>query len=160
MKGSILDVLILGIALFILAVGIAVAAIVASSVKTASAATLSSEAAQNALQQGINAVGTFNYGFVIVAVGLGLSSVILAILVPSHPIFMVVSIICLMIYMVVLPALSNAFGLLQENPNFVSVSSDFLLMNAIMNNLPLFGLVFGVLIIIAMYTRYQSSGQA
>jgi len=111
MKGSIFDVLILGIALFILAVGIIVAAIVANTVKTASANTLSSEAAQNALQQGINAVATFNYGFVIVAVGLGLSSVILAILVPSHPVFMIVSIICLMIFMVVLPALSNAFGL-------------------------------------------------
>jgi hypothetical protein len=160
MKGSIFDVLIMGISLFVLAVGIAIAAIIISSVQTSTSDILTSATAQEALQQGVNAVGTFNYGFVVIAVGLGLGSVILAILVPSHPIFMIVSIISLMIFMVILPIFSNAFGLLQEESSFSAVSSNFSLMNAIMNNLPLFGAVFGALIIIAMYTRYRSGGQA
>jgi hypothetical protein len=155
-KGSIFDVLIIAISLTVLAIGILVASIVMTNVQVSMGPTLDNPVATEALQQGTNAINTFNYGFVIIAVGLGLGSVIFAFLTPTHPIFMILSILMLMIFIIIIPQLSNVYQTMTSDAIFTGAAANFGLMSLIMNNLPLFSTVFAVMIMIALYLRWNS----
>lgn len=158
MKGSMLDIIIAGIALTALAIGILVASTVMTSVQT-SLNPMMPAISQDVLTQGVNAVNTFNYGFVIIMFGMGIAGVIFAWLVPTHPIFVILSIIMLLISVVILPIFSNAFETFSTNPSMSSATANFPVMTYFMNNLPLIEVIFGALTMIVMYTRWRSSGQ-
>jgi hypothetical protein len=158
MKGSMMDIIIMGVTLLVLAISILVASLVMGNFQASTVDTLTTAGAQAALTQGAVAVNTFNYGFIVIAIGLGLGGLIFAWLVPTHPIFIIVSVIMLLIGVVVLPVLSNAFETVSTDATMSTATSNFPLMVVFMSNLPLIGTVFGVLMIIVLYTRYQNSG--
>lgn len=158
MKGSMFDIIIAGISLLVLGIGILVASVVMDSVQT-SLNPLVPAVSQDVLTQGVNAINTFNYGFVIIMFGLGIGGVIFAWLVPTHPIFIILSIMMLLISVIILPVLSNAFESFATNASMAPATANFPLMMYLMSNLPAIEIVFGILTIIVMYTRWKDSGQ-
>jgi len=153
-----MDIFVAGIALLALAIGIMVASVVMNNVQV-SLNPMVPTISQDVLTQGVNAVNTFNYGFVIIMFGMGIAGIIFAWLVPTHPIFIILSIVMLMISVVILPIFSNAFETFSSNPTMSSAAASFPLMTYFMGNLLLIEVIFGALTMIVMYTRWRSSGQ-
>lgn len=158
MKGSMLDVIFIGVTLVALSFGVIIASMLMSQIQTSAAVTM--PLAANAMNDGTAAINTFNYGFVFIAIGLFISSLIFAWLTPTHPIFMIAAIVSLLIAVLILPILSNVYGTFNADSVMSGASSNFPLMSWMMQGLPLLGTVFGVLLIIVMYTRWQNSGTA
>ena len=159
-KGSLFDVIILGVTMLVLAIGILIGSLVMTQIQTSTSSMLTSAGAQAALQAGTDAINTFNYGFVIIVIGGAIGSLILAWMVPSHPIFMLVSVIMLLLSVVVLPILANTYETFASTSEMASAAASFPLMNLLMSNMPLIGVVFGVMMMIVLYTRYNTQGTA
>lgn len=159
MKGSMLDILIIGITLLAFSITILVAYVVMVNVQTTMGPQMMGAEAANALSQGVAAVQMFDYSFTIIFVGLGLASVIFAFLVPSHPIFIALSVLMLLIDMIVLPQFSNMYESVRGNGTLAASASTFPIMTSIMQNLPLVLAALGSLVMIVMYTRWRQEGQ-
>ena len=156
MKGSMLDMIFIPVAIFAVAIGIFVAAVLLSDLSTISIFT-DTPAGINALAQGTAAVNTFNWGFLIIAFGLGIGAVAYGFLYPSHPIFIVLGIVMLVLSMVTTPIISNAFGTFVSESSMSAVAGDFPLIVWLMGDtLPIFIAVFGFMLLIAMYSRARS----
>ena len=158
MKGSILDMLIFAIVAFIFAVGVILANTIMQAIDAGTASTFTSAAAQAGIQGGLAAVGMFDWLYPLIMVGLVIGGVIFAIMIPSHPIMIVPTIICIAVFMVVIPPMANAYELVAANPMLTASAVSFPLIGAIMGNLPTIALVFGVLLFVAMFLKYQSGG--
>jgi hypothetical protein len=158
-KGSSFDIIIMSIALVLLAIGILVASVVMNAVQTTLGPTLNNAVATEALAQGVNAVNTFNYGFIVIFFGLAAGSLIFAYLIPTHPIFIILSIIMLMVSVVVLPILSNAFESFASDSSMAGAAASFPVMTFFMGNMTTILIALGFLTVIVMYTRWNSSGQ-
>ena len=156
MRGSMLDMIFIPVAIFVIAIGIFVAAILFSDLSTLGIFTDTASGVK-ALAQGTAAVNTFNYGFLIIAFALGAGAVAYGFLYPSHPIFIILGVIMLVLSMVTTPIISNAFGTFLEDSHAAGVASSFPLIVWLMGDpLPIFITVFGVLLIIVMYSRLRS----
>lgn len=154
-KGSMLDMIFIPVALFIIAIGIFVAAVLFEDLSTASIFTDTTEGA-NALSQGVAAVNTFNYGFLIIAFGLGAGAIAYGYLYPSHPIFIILGIVMLVFSMIVTPIISNAFGTFTSESEIAGITSNFPFITWFMGDpLPIFTAVFGFILIIVMYSRLR-----
>lgn len=157
-KGSVLDIFILGAAGLILAIGILIGSTVMTALQTSTVEIMPSAGAIEAMAQGTAAVNTFNYGFIVIFFGMGIGGLIAAYLVPTHPIMIVASVLMLVISMVVLPAISNSYETFAAAPAMAAAAANFSLIGLVMGNLPLIGAVFGFLMIIVLFMRYNSSG--
>ena len=155
MKGSMLDMIFIPVALFVLAIGVFIAAVVLSEISTISP--FDSGPASTAITQGVNAVNTFNWGFLLIAFGLGAGAVAYGYLYPSHPIFIILGVVMMVFAMITTPIISNAFDTFTDDTQMAAVAGDFPLIVWLMGDpLPIFIAVFGFLIIIAMYSRMRS----
>ncbi len=97
---------------------------------------------------------------VIIAVGIGLGSVLLAYMTKSALPLLIFSILIAVIMLVVMPAMSNTFRSMSASSSFTGIMDNSLPMTKfIMANLPLFGLVFAVLIIVVVYGKTRGSGE-
>lgn len=143
------------VVLLIIGIGVFLASYILTSLGS-SFGTLSTPAA-DALADGAAAVNTFNYGFVIIAFGLGIGAVAYGYLYPSHPIFIVLGIVMMVFSMITTPMISNAFGTFVGSDQMSTVAGNFPLITWLMGDtLPIFITVFGALIIIVMYSRLRS----
>ena len=148
MKGGLFDLIFIMAMLMILGIGIYVSSYVLDQLPT-----FESESTTNVLANSRTALDTFNYGFAIIAVGMGLAAVVMAYLLPSHPIMIVAGIIMLVFVMIIAPQISNAFGVFIANENMATQASHFNILNYIMANLPLFLAAFGTMMLIALYMK-------
>jgi len=156
MKGSVLDVFVIAVVALVLSITILVSYTILDRVDDAMPT-----AGKNATAKGLEAVQTFDYGFIIMVGGLGLAGVIYAYLVPTNPILIVVSVVMLLAATVVTPIISNAFGTVSTNDQMSAASAQFPVMGSFMENLPVVMTVIGVIILIAMYIRRgDGSGSA
>lgn len=155
-KGSVLDMFVILVLLFASAIGIVVASKVFNSFR--SAWTPTDTTAQQIIGSGVTAVKSFNAGFLIFTVGLGIAAIIGAFLVPTHPIFFFLSFILLGIVLLIAPQFSNAWNVFINADDFATIGNDFPIMVEIMRNLPkiLFGI--GSIVLIAMYGKMNQGG--
>lgn len=153
MKASMLDMIFIPVILFTVAVGVFAAYYILDEMPTEH---FSSNASQTALTQGRAAIATFNYGFMIIAIGLGLGAIAYGYLYPSHPIFIVLGIIMLVFAMIPTGVISNTFGSFIAESEMASVAGNFPLIVWFMGDpLPLFIAVFGIILLIVMYSRIR-----
>lgn len=153
MKGSLLDVIFIPVVLLALSAMIIVGALVLDGMGSA----LPTEA-QPFIAQGEAAMQTFDYTFVIIAAALGIGSIALGFMYPSHPIFFVVGLIMMVISAITTPAVSNAFGTLVSSDAIASTAANYPIMTWFMeNSLVLFALIIGAVLMIAMYTGWRSA---
>ena len=154
------DVIMIGVTMLVLAMGVIIGSYVMTAITTGTTGMFTSATAQAAMASGTAAINTFNYGFVVIVIGGGIASLVLAWMVPSHPIFMVVSVVMLLISVVVLPVLANTYESFIGQADMATAAASFPLISAMMGNMPIIGVVFGVLMMIVLYTRYNQGGTA
>ena len=98
--------------------------------------------------------------FLVVTGGIALGAVIMAFVVKAHPALLIISIVLLAIVLVVLPVISNTFRNLATSSQFSSyVDTSLPYTKTIFINFPLFGLVFGFIILVVMYGKIRGGGK-
>lgn len=150
-KGTVLDLFIILVLLFSSAIGILVAARIYNSFNEAW--TPSYAEGTQIMSRADTAVKTFNYGYLIFTLGLGLAAIIGAFMVPTHPIFFFLSLIMLGVVLLITPQFSNAYESFLGETEVSTIANDYPIMVNIMRHLPkiLFG--FGALVLVAMYGK-------
>lgn len=95
------------------------------------------------------------FGFVFV--GLSIAAVVGASLIDVHPVFFILSLILLIAFIFVTAILSNSYYTLESNVAFSSFAEDFKIMHYIMNHLPFYTVIEGLLIALVLYGKARSS---
>ena len=153
MKGGVWDLLFIALAMFMLGFGILIAHTIITEVIATTSFTAT---AAGVLTNAQTAVATFNLGFIIIFVGLAATTVILAYMVPSHPIFIVTGVLTLVVLMVLIPMFSNAFGVLAADSQLSTAAASFPMVTYIMDSMPLWTAVIGMMVIIVMYVKWRN----
>ncbi len=90
-------------------------------------------------------------GILFLMIGMGAALVIGAALIKTHPAFFLVSIIILGVLVVVSPAMTNAFMGFATSDALTDDATEYSLSTYAISNFPIYVVVVGVLIIIALY---------
>lgn len=106
---------------------------------------------------GEGALKTFDYGFAFFVIGLGLSAVIFASLVKTHPVFLIFAIIIYAIAIMLSAQISNVWqSNIQNATIFENATGNFPIVNKFFSKLPLIILGEGLMMIFALYMSYKS----
>jgi len=106
------------------------------------------------LNAGISAFSVFDYMFVFFAVGLGAFTIISGFFINSHPVFFVFSALFLLPVCILTSAqITNAFDAFITADAIVAVANEFPYIVTLMRNLPLFFLVIGIMVAIAVHAK-------
>lgn len=97
---------------------------------------------------------SLDYGMLMLAIGLVISTVVSGFFIQTHPIFFIVSLICLIIVVSITPILSNSFMGIATTDEFTESAEDLPVSINIIGNLPIFVTVAGILLSIALYAKY------
>ena len=153
-KGSLLDIFLIPVILFVFGISIIVASLILGNMSSLSI--FSGSTGTSIYNNANTAVGTFNWTFIFVAVVLGLGSIAMGFMYPSHPILFVFGVIILATSMIVTPQISNAFGTFASNSEISSTASNFNMITWFMSNsLPIFMTVIGGLMLIALFSKIR-----
>jgi len=154
-KGTIFDLFIISMIMLLVAISVLVSYYVLNQI--ANTGTWSATST-SILTSGLSALTMFNYGFVIVFVGVSIATLIFAYMTPQHPIFFVVSLLLIIILMTIVPQYSNAYEIFIADPQISTVAGTFPVINYIMGNLPYFiaGLAFALMFV--SYMRWRNEG--
>lgn len=150
---TVLDLIPIMLILFVSALGVIVADKVLTDVKNTW--TPSSTSGQDIINK--NTIRPMNAGFLILTVGLGISTIIGAFMIRSHPIFFFISVFILGFVLLLSPQISNAWTTFIGNTQVATTGNNFPIIVAIMDNLPKILLGFGVVIMVAMYGKMRSN---
>ena len=163
-KGSILDIFLIIVFLFVGGISIVVIGNFWTQMRTSFVEEGLSTRAITFIDSTESSILNFDNVFLIIAVGLIISTIILAFTIHTHPIFFFISIILLMFALVVAPPLSNAFrSFINETDgggaDFNTTAANYPQMIWIVDNLPLIAaFVPGVGIIIALFLKFIAGG--
>jgi hypothetical protein len=105
--------------------------------------------------------GIVNYGLStpVVAVIFAAGAILLAAMLRSNPILLILSVFLWMIILLILGQLSNTFILFLEYMS-VEAQAALIVPSSLGSNLPMYGLIVGMLILIVMHRSYQGTGAA
>lgn len=160
-RGEVSDMLIWLITIFILAVGLFIIIYVVPSISGGlrTAGLNDSTAGANAIDSMEDmASGVFNYGFLILFVGLVISLMISSFLIRTHPIFMFLYILFLGITLFVGLYLGNAYDTLKNNAIFSSVVENASFINLVMGHIVEITLAVGALSMIIIFAKFSTFG--
>lgn len=160
-KGSLQDIIVIGVVLLFFGVVLLIGSLVMgrfndaiqahtdipTNAKTASAA-LNSEYG-----------GSLDYGFLMLAVGLGIVMLILAALVRIHPVFIPLFFIGLVIVIFLCGIFSNIYQEMAENSHLTAYADELVFTSYILEYLPLVVGVFGILLMIVMYKLWSVNNE-
>ena len=100
-----------------------------------------------------NTVGNMDYTYIIAYIGLGIFVIISMVFIRSHPIFLFISIVLLVILILVSAIMSNAYEELTAEGEMNTSASHFPLINYTMGKMPLFMLAISFLGLIALLAK-------
>ena len=95
----------------------------------------------------------FDNIFMFVFIGLGLAVVVSAFFIQSHPLFYFVSVVIFSILTFVTALFSNVYEEIILDPTFATAASGFTFMNHFMAYLPLYIIVFSIVVAIVLYSK-------
>lgn len=156
MKGSILDIPIIIIAIFMFAIVILLSDVILTEFDAATQnVTTSSGNKINAtiMQKGHDAMATFDYAIIMAVIGLGLASVVFAFFIKSHPVLFGFTLILLMIFVFISSFFTNAYMKFIEVEPISTYESDYPIMYTVFQNLPLIISIIGIMILIALFSK-------
>ena len=155
MKGSLLDMIFLPVVLLVIGISIFVSALILEEVSDAQV--FNESPANITMQSGKIAIQTFDTTILLIAFSIGIAAVIYGYFYPSHPIFLIFGVIILLVAMVTTPIISNTFAEVAEDSTFAGVYDYFPMTTWVMGDaLPIMVALFGVFIMIVMYSRLRS----
>lgn len=115
------------------------------------------ETALNVTDRALDAFAVFDYMFIFVVGGLMIAAIIGAFLIPTHPIFLVLSIVAFVIVLLIVPQVANVFLEFTISSDLnASVADQYGSMIALWNVMPLIVMVFGAILIIVIYSKIRS----
>lgn len=160
-KGDFSDTMILIVFMFIFGIGIFILAYVWPIIFEGLRTTGMNNTAegQTAINQMI-AIGSggLSRGFVVIFIGLIISTMITAFLVRQHPIFLFMNIITLIISVILAVYLSNAYDQFISSPIFAATAAANPLIAFVMNNSVIIIIVVGAIDMIISYASFQGGG--
>lgn len=111
------------------------------------------------LSKGVVALQTFDYMFVIFAVGLGMVTIISGFFIDSHPAFFAFSALLLIPIIILTSAqITNAFDAVASSTFMIPVSNQFPYIVMFMRNLPLFCLIIGIVTAVVTHGKPGGGG--
>lgn len=160
-RGTIQDLLYTLIVLFALSIIILIVFKVSNSINDKlQESNLLNSNSEEAFQKTNNTFpGALNTGFLVLMVGLAVTSLVLASLVRVHPVFFIFYIIILALLIVFSAIFSNVYQEMAANSGFSAEADRLNIISIFMQGLPIFVGVFGVLLAIVMYKNYRGAGE-
>lgn len=155
-KGTIVDIIFVGAVLFLFAIVTLLSYTLYNEFTDKTAGKLDeSDAGKTIVRESKRAFGALDYSFLLVFVGLFISTVVTAFLIKSHPVFFVVSILLLFILIFSAVLFSNIFEEVSEKPNLENASNTYVIIPHIMDYLPHY--IFGLIIVtfIIFFSRWS-----
>jgi hypothetical protein len=99
--------------------------------------------------------GTMDYGFLLLAIGIAIATLILAALVRIHPVFVPLYFIGLVIVIFLCGIFSNIYQEMAANTNLITQADQLIFTSHILTYLPLIVGIFGILLMIIMYKLWS-----
>ena len=158
MKGSITDTIYLVTGLFAFCLILFIGYYISDTLYTDLSA--NPEINATALEKSTDALAGFDDLILLVIAGTLMASLIFAWYIESHPAFLGISIIMFMISVVTSAIFSNMFLTITSGSAFASATAEFTTIGWVFANLPAIVTVFGILILIVMFSKIigQRSG--
>lgn len=167
MKGSVFDAFTIGVIMFAFGVIVLVGGTILQGVEDAVVnqtirQTMANGQVQNIqllnqtfLDSGQAAFNQFDTLMTFILIGLIATSVVLAFLIPTHPVMIVPSIFVLLISVIVAAQLTNAYNTIATQSSLVAQANNMPITAQIMSNLPFIVLAIGAIIMIAMFVTIR-----
>lgn len=154
MRGSLMDVPIIGVMLLSGVIAIFVVYLMLNAINGAWPV---ADQSKTVLESGIDAFRVFDYMFIFTAVGMGCFSIISAFFVRSHPAFYIFSALLLVPVNIVAGAqFTNVFMEFAASSVMMATANDFPYIITFFMNFPVYCLVISMLICVAMYAKPES----
>lgn len=115
------------------------------------------EVQQHIWSAGMNAEKTYMNMIPFLVIGAGLAVIVLAFLIPVNPIFVPISMIVWILYILVAIIFSNFTWEFVQNAQLITIANDYPLVLLLVQNLHWLVAVFGMITIIVMYSKSRSS---
>ena len=157
-KANVFDTAQISIWLFAGAIVVIIGAFAWNQISPQLSENLDSAVAQNVISTADTVFPYFDYVYLGLVIGLIIFVVMSAIMVRTHPIFFVVSIIVLAIVGLITPQMSNSFSEFRQQEAINATSMDFPIVNYTMENLPIIICVIGIVAIIFLYGKPKGEG--
>lgn len=157
-KKGILDIFIIIIIIFALAVSIIIFYVIIHAIKTPLSETLNNPTSTEVLEKTETTALNYDYIFPITIVFLGIFVIISSFFIRSSPIFFFISVILLVIAILISAILSNTFESFTASPDINASASNFVTTSWFMGNLPLVIAVIFMLAVIVMFAKPWNDG--
>ena len=108
---------------------------------------------QNITGLGINAIKGFDSLAVFLLIGLTIYVIVSAFFIQTHPVFFIIGILGLLVLLTLTGLMSNLINGISGQSEFSGYSSNFVIIPYIINHLPLFFAIIGVLVLIGVYAK-------
>jgi hypothetical protein len=115
-----------------------------------------SPAEQTILDKGTASYNVLLASIPFIIIGSGIGAIVLAFLIPSHPIFLPISILALALFVILSTAFSNFLWEFLNAQQIVTIANQFPLIAGIIQYLPYIIAIFGFVLIIVMYSKSGS----
>jgi len=156
MKGSMLDLPFVIVAVFLLVIVVLFSNVMLDSFQNETAEFVTpnnNTFNQSMINSGQAALDTFDYSIIFLIIGLGLFVIISSFFIKTHPIFVVFAIILLIITVMISGIFTNTFvEFIDVEPLDVEIN-DYPLMYEVMINLPLIITAIGIITMIALFAK-------
>lgn len=154
-KGSISDVLVAAILLFIFALTTVIGFVVYREAAAAMASGISlNTEAQSVLDSGGFALKILDYGFLFVFIGLIAAVVISGMYIDSNPVFFIFAVLVLAIYVIISVPFANAYSVFANSTANVQYAiTQYPIITFIVSNMPLIVVMIGALFFLAIYGK-------
>lgn len=156
-RGSLQDIIVIGAVLLVFAVFILLGSKFMSELNTEIQANDVIPTRAKTASTSLNSQygGSIDYGFLLLAVGLGIATLILAALVRIHPVFIPLFFIGLVIVVFLCGVFSNIYQEMAENSQLTANADTLVFTSHILEYLPLIVGIFGILLMIVMYKLWS-----
>jgi len=156
-KGSILDLIFIGVFClvfaFMILIGFKITTEINTQVQGMADIPVEAKTASSSLLG--EYTGSLDYGFLFFFVGLSIGVLILAAMVRIHPIFIALYIVGLVFVVFFAGIFSNIYQEMADSAEFTALSSQLVMIDKVMTFLPLFVAVVGTLLCVIMYKSYE-----
>jgi len=153
-KGFVGEIITIGVVLFVMTLYVMIGhGILKDFQESAGDSLIDTPTAQRINQTGFNSVVALDNAVVFGIIGLFLFAVISSFFIKTHPVVFVAAIAALILAVILSVTFSNIYDDLAGSNSFLDFEQDFTKIPFILNNMPLFVLIMGGLIILAIYAK-------
>ena len=161
MKGTILDIMMLGIFIAVILITVILASTILSEFQTHISDAGNQSLNITYFEKGVEALALFNYGILMIFIMGIIGAVLLAYYSNVNPAFIITSIILLVVVVAIIaPIITNMYFEITDASSISTTASTFGIGELLMQNMPLFMSIGGALVIIALYMRTRGNTSA